>query len=66
MKSFHIFVFVYVCVVLATECTYICVLRVTEERRAAYGEEEIKKFLSERKKKLLSPHEVGSLKCDCT
>ncbi|BFZ25162.1 hypothetical protein BsWGS_28200 [Bradybaena similaris] len=35
-------------------------LKATEERRAAYGEEEIKKFLSERKKKLLSPHETGT------
>ncbi|CAG5116902.1 unnamed protein product [Candidula unifasciata] len=35
-------------------------LKAEEEKRSAYGEDEIKRFLSERKKKLLSPYETNT------
>ncbi|XP_059154571.1 bromodomain and WD repeat-containing protein 3-like [Physella acuta] len=35
-------------------------LRASEEKRSAYTEEEIRKFVTERKKKLLSPHDLSS------
>ncbi|CAL1534125.1 unnamed protein product [Lymnaea stagnalis] len=35
-------------------------LRASEEKRSAFTEEEIRKFVTERKKKLLSPHDIST------